>query len=113
MSLNSALVFLISHAEYFIALSGSFKPFPVKVQVIVAPSLTRPFLLALIKPATDAALAGSHRTPSVLANSLYASIISSSDTKSITPPDLSLAFSAFSQLAGFPILIAVAIVSGC
>ena len=41
-----------------------------------------------------------------------ASIISSSVTQSIIPPDSSLAASAFVQLAGLPIRIAVAIVSG-
>lgn len=63
-------------------------------------------------PAMDAAEAGSQNTPSRLAKLFWASVISSSVTLSIRPPDSSLAASARFQLAGFPIRMAVAIVSG-
>ena len=66
----------------------------------------------LINPAIGAQLAGSAKTPSVEAKRLYASIIFSSDTISIVPFDSSRAASACFQLAGLPILIAVAIVCG-
>ena len=45
-SFNSADVFLTSEFEYLIALSGSFNPFPVKIQTISEPSLTSPSLCA-------------------------------------------------------------------
>src|SRR5208283_2146155 len=63
-------------------------------------------------PASDAADAGSQKRPSSDATSLYAESISSSVTASMTPPDSSLAATAVFQLAGFPILIADAIVLG-
>lgn len=63
MSDISEDVFLTSALEYLIALSGSFKPFPVNIHTIFEPFLTWSF--TLIRPATDAALAGSARTPSV------------------------------------------------
>ena len=63
-------------------------------------------------PAIEAAEAGSQNTPSRAATILYVESISSSDTMPITPPDSSLAATAPSQDAGFPILMAVAIVSG-
>ena len=65
-----------------------------------------------ISPATEAADPGSAKTPSVSTTILYAATISSSDTMSISPPDSSRALIAPSQLAGLPIRIAVASVSG-
>ena len=55
---------------------------------------------------------GSAKIPSVRAKRLYAARICSSVTSSILPFDSFAAFTANSQLAGFPIRIAVAIVSG-
>ena len=78
MSVNSADVFLTSALEYLIALSGSFKPFPVKIQTIFAPGLICD--LTFISPATEAAEAGSAKIPSLDARSLYALTISSSVT---------------------------------
>ena len=63
-------VFLTSLPEYFIAESGSFRPLPVRMQTAFLPASTRPILFALIIPATEAALAGSARIPSVEARSL-------------------------------------------
>src|SRR5690625_3200277 len=63
-------------------------------------------------PAIDEHEPGSAKIPSVRGNVLNASIISSSDTDVINPFDSSRAFVANCQLAGFPMRIAVAIVSG-
>ena len=57
------------------AQSGSFKPLPVRTQTIVDSFWI--LFLFFISPATEAALAGSQKTPS-LARILYAFIISSS-----------------------------------
>src|SRR5208282_3510901 len=84
----------------------------VNVHTTVSPLAKKPDLYNLITPASDAAEAGSQKTPSHDATSLYAASISSSVTMSMSPPDWSLADSALFQLAGLPILIAVAIVSG-
>lgn len=70
MSSSFEVVFFTSHPEYFIAESGSLRPLPVRIQTIFLPSSTRPDLFALITPATEAALAGSARIPSVEARSL-------------------------------------------
>src|SRR5688500_10080768 len=51
-----------------IARSGSFRPWPVKVQTTVSPFLTRPPSTARRSPATEAADAGSQNTPSRSAN---------------------------------------------
>ena len=67
---------------------------------------------ASITMAKGAADAGSPNTPSLPAISLYAASISSSVTLSMMPPDSSLAATALFQLAGLPIFMAVAIVSG-
>ena len=71
-----------------------------------------PDLTCLITPANEAFDPGSAKTPSVFANNLYACKISSSDTISISPQDCSAASTAYDQLAGLPMRIAVAIVSG-
>ena len=63
-------------------------------------------------PAVTAALAGSTKIPSFCASQLCAARMSSSLTTSIAPRDSKMAARACFQLAGFPILIAEAIVSG-
>ena len=93
-----------------IAQSGSFNPLPVNTQTILELLGTSSFLLS--KPATEAALAGSQKIPSSFPSILYADIISSSVTSKNDPWLDFLTLIAFSQLTGFPILIAVAIVSG-
>ncbi len=60
----------------------------------------------------DAALAGSTKMPSWLASQRCALRISSSVTISIAPFESAIAADASCQLAGLPIRIAVAIVSG-
>ena len=64
----SAEVFFTSAFEYLIALSGSFKPLPVKIQTIFDHALT--VSLTFISPVTEAADAGSANTPSQEAISL-------------------------------------------
>src|SRR5436853_4635511 len=66
----------------------------------------------LNNPEIDAALAGSTKIPSLDASQLCAAKISSSVTTSISPFDSSSAAHACFQLAGLPIRIAEAIVSG-
>jgi len=63
-------------------------------------------------PAIEAHEPGSAKIPSLRAIKLNASRISSSVTDVILPPDSSRAFVAKFQLAGFPMRIAVATVSG-
>ena len=108
--------------NFFICLiitSGSFKPCPVTVQTIRL--LSRIFWNEyaassasqhLKRPAIDAALAGSTNIPSCCASQLCAAKMSSSLTTSIPPRDSTIAARACCQLAGFPIRIAEAIVSG-
>ena len=72
----------------------------------------RPSAASRRTPATEAADAGSQNRPSSWTTIRCASRISSSLTASISPPDLSRAAIAPSHDAGFPILIAVATVSG-
>ena len=74
--------------------------------------LITPFLTSFFKPAIDEALAGSTKIPSILASVNWASKISSSVTVSAVPFDSLIALTAFFQLTGAPILMAVAIVSG-
>ena len=62
--------------------------------------------------ATGAALAGSTKMPSLEASHFCAARISESSTISKQPPDSETALMAPSQLAGRPIRIAVATVSG-
>jgi hypothetical protein len=64
------------------------------------------------RPATEAADAGSQKTPSRAPSSSYAARISSSVTARIAPRDAVTAFIASSQRAGLPIRIAEATVSG-
>src|SRR5206468_9991984 len=92
------------------ARSGSLRPCPVTVQTIVWSPLSRPCAPSFRTPATLAAEAGSTKIPSTSARALYAPRISSSVTISIRPPERSRASSAPFHEAGFPILIAVAIV---
>ena len=51
------------------AQSGSLRPLPVTVQTMVWPGSTLPCSAAFSRPATDAAEAGSTKTPSCAANS--------------------------------------------
>ena len=66
----------------------------------------------MIRPATEAEDAASQKTDSWDARNVYASMISSSVTAVMEPPDSDAAAVAEYQLAGFPMRIAVAIVSG-
>src|SRR3989338_8127950 len=54
----------------FMAVSGSFKPWPVKTQTIVEPSGILPALCNFKVPATEAAEAGSQKMPSLAAITL-------------------------------------------
>lgn len=99
--------------------SGSFKPFPVTVHtILLASGIFRNEYAALSesqhlkRPAIDAALAGSTKIPSCCASHLCAARMSSSLTRSIAPRDSTMAARACFQLAGFPIRMAEAIVSG-
>jgi hypothetical protein len=99
--------------------SGSFKPWPVTVQTIRLPfGISRNEHAAsresqhLKSPAIEAALAGSTKTPSCCASHLCAARMSASLRTSIAPRDSAMAARACCQLAGFPIRIADAIVSG-
>src|SRR5271166_1229969 len=107
MSGSTTIVLL----KFFSAVSGSFRPWPVSVHTTTEPGLSSPAPAYLSSPATDAADAGSANTPP-LAISRYAARISESVTMSIIPPDSSRALVAPFQLAGLPILIAVATVCG-
>ena len=98
--------------DWAMALSGSFSPWPVKVQTIVSPGRKKPSLDDFTTPAMGAAEAGSQKTPSHSATSLYASRISASLTMRMYPPDSSRAASACFHEAGLPMRIAVATVSG-
>src|SRR6476659_347747 len=99
--------------------SGSFKPCPVTVQTIrlVCRIFWNEYAASsesqhLKRPAIDAALAGSTKIPSCCASQLCAARMSSSLTTSMPPCDSTIAMRACCQLAGFPIRIAEAIVSG-
>ena len=65
-----------------------------------------------MSPATEAAEAASQNTDSCWAKNVYAPRISSSVTAVMDPPDSLAAAVAEYQLAGLPIRMAVAIVSG-
>src|SRR5271156_2688315 len=90
------------------ARSGSLRPLPVRTQTTVEEGGTP----TLRSPATEAADAASQNTPSSEARNRYAPRISSSVTASMEPPDSLAAAVAPYQDAGFPIRMAVAIVSG-
>src|ERR1700722_11258106 len=91
------------------ARSGSLSPCPVSTHTTVEPSGTP----CLINPATDAEDAASQNTDSCWARKVYAPMISSSVTAVMDPPDSDAAAVAADQLAGFPMRMAVAMVSGC
>src|SRR3954469_15090429 len=93
-------------AARFRAVCGSFSPWPVSTQT------TRPDAPYFRSPATDAAEAGSQKTPSRAPSSAYASRISSSLTARISPRDEVTASIASSHRAGFPMRMADATVSG-
>ena len=63
-------------------------------------------------PATEIAEAGSQKIPSFSVNNFCVERISLSEKQSNQPFESLLSFNALSQLCGFPILIAVANVSG-
>jgi hypothetical protein len=84
----------------------------VTVQTTTSSAASRPSSAARSSPATDAADAGSTKTPSSAASVRYAARISSSVTAPMCPPDSSRAARAPSHDAGLPIWIAVAIVWG-
>src|SRR5580658_1555043 len=67
MSGSTTIVLL----KFFSAVSGSFRPCPVSVQTTIDPGLSRPAAAYLSSPATEAADAGSAKTPPA-AISLYA-----------------------------------------
>ena len=106
------LVFMILDLRYFWAFSGSFKPFPVNIQTIFLFFTSSPLFIFFNKPAKEAAEAGSQKIPSCLAIRDWADIISSSETLRNSPWVSLTASFAKSELAGFPILIAVAKVLG-
>ena len=93
-------------------MSGSFRPWPVNTHTTVPPAPTPSGSPVLIRPATDAADAGSQKTDSSVARNRYASRIYSSVTAAMPPPDSLAADVAPYQLAGLPIRMAVATVSG-
>ena len=82
------------------------------MQTIVASAGTSPAALALSRPATEAAEAGSTKIPSREERIRCAARISSSVTALIAPPESSRASSAWDQEAGLPMRMAVAMVSG-
>jgi hypothetical protein len=88
-------------------------PVPVTIQTTRCCEKSIPCRESLMRPARDAPEAGSPKTPHRAAIAFPAVKISSSVTMSITPPDSSRALTAFCQLAGLPIRIAEAMVSGC
>src|ERR1700722_1305823 len=90
------------------ARSGSLRPWPVSTQTTLEPWGTSDFN----RPATEAAEAASQKTDSCCAKKVYAPRISSSVTAVMEPPDSLAAAVAEYQLAGLPMRIAVAIVSG-
>ena len=94
------------------AVSGSFRPLPVRTIVTVMPSGRRPCPLSLTRPASGAQDAGSAKTPPSLARSRWALRISPSDTALNSPPDSCTAARARCALTGFPMRMAVATVSG-
>ena len=79
---------------------------------MVESSTISPRKWAAKSPAMLATDAVSTKFQSLLATNLYPSIIFSSVTETIQPPLSSLAFDARSKLAGAPMRMAVAIVSG-
>src|SRR6266496_2131599 len=94
------------------ATDGSFKPSPVVTHTTRSDRSTLPASRLFLRPAMDAALAGSTNIPSFDAKSLWARRISLSDTVSAVPRDSLMAGSTLVQLTGDPIRIAEAIVRG-
>ena len=70
-----------------IAVSGSFRPWPVSVQTMVLPSPITPRSRSFSTPAIEVADAGSQKMPSVSASSFCALRISSSLHSLNQPPD--------------------------
>src|SRR5215210_1386765 len=91
--------------------SGSLSPCPVRTLTTV-PSGSLPSPASFMRPAIPAAEAGSQNTPSSRASISWAARISASVTLSIRPPESLAAARAPSPLAGEPILMALATVSG-
>src|ERR687894_534538 len=91
--------------------SGSLSPCPVRTLTTVPPG-PRPSRASLRRPAIPAAEAGSQKIPSSRASNSWAASISSSVMLSMRPPDSRTAAKAPSLLAGEPMRIALATVSG-
>src|SRR5918995_987467 len=91
--------------------SGAFRPWPVNTLTTV-PSGALSSPASLSSPAIPAAEAGSQKTPSSWASISWAARISASVTLSMSPPESRAAVRAPSLLAGDPILMALATVSG-
>src|SRR5688500_19088611 len=91
--------------------SGSLSPCPVRT-LTTLPLGPLPSEVSFKRPAMPAAEADSQKTPSSWASISWAARISPSVTLSIRPPDSCAAESAPSLLAGEPILMALATVSG-
>ena len=83
---------------------------PVRIQTTVSESLIVPSLLSFLSPAIEHALAGSHPIPE-LSTTTFAFTISSSLTCSTRPFVNLITSLALTKLTGFPIRMAVAIVS--
>jgi hypothetical protein len=74
--------------------------------------LITPFLTSFFKPAMDEALAGSTKMPSTCAKFFVRQDFLVSDGFSGSMPDSRMALTAFFQLTGAPMRMAVAMVSG-
>ena len=85
MSISASTCFGLVHAS--IAVFGSLSKWPVTTQVTVSPLSTTPSSHNFLRPAIEAAEAGSTPIPSYLANNFWASNISSSLTVSEYPSD--------------------------
>ena len=102
------------------AISGSLRPWPVTVQTMREPSgmagrgqtAQRSLPRHFSNPAMEAALAGSTKIPSRAARKRCASRMSRSLTISMAPWDSRMAVAASCQLAGLPMRMALATVSG-
>src|SRR5207247_955743 len=89
-----------------------FRPLPIVTHTTRSDRSILPASRFFLRPAIDAALAGSTNIPSFEARFLWASRISLSETVSAVPWDSLIAWSTFIQLTGDPILMAEAIVRG-
>ncbi len=67
-------------AQLLMIVSGSFRPLPVQMHTTRSSLSMTPSARSFLRPATDAADAGSTQTPSLLPRSCWAAMISSSVT---------------------------------